>query len=95
MKGKLVLLVIVLLIVAMIPALAMAKSQAKPEKTGSFVLDRTKPALPQTGLPVKSGAPAAPVPAAPTALGIQPNAVLGLLNESMERQLQAHPTSGK
>jgi hypothetical protein len=83
MKAKLVLLVVVLLVVAMIPALAMAKSQAKPEKTGQFVLDRSKPALPQTGLTLKSGAPAVSA-SAPAALGIQPRAVLGLLNESFE-----------
>lgn len=84
MKGKLVLLVVVLLIVAMIPALAMAKSQAKPEKIGSYVLDRSKPVLPQIGLPLKPGAPAAPVSNAPAALGIQPRAVQALVNESFE-----------
>ena len=84
MKTKLVLLVVVLLIVSMIPALAMAKGQAKPEKTGRFVLDRSKPALPQTGLSAKPGAPAAPVSSAPAALGIKPNAVQALLNESFE-----------
>ena len=80
MKGKLVLLVVVLLIVAMIPALAMAKTQAKPEKMGRFVLDRSKPTLPQIGAPMKTGAPAV-VANGPAALGIQPRAVQVLVNE--------------
>jgi len=47
MKPKLVVVVIVLLLVAMVPALAMAKSQAKPSKTGSVVLDTRQPLGPQ------------------------------------------------
>ena len=47
MKPKLVVLVVVLLLIAMIPALVMAGSSAKPEKTVSVVIDRRLPIGPQ------------------------------------------------
>ena len=89
MKGKLVLLVVVLLIVAMIPALAMAKGQAKPQKTGRVVLDMSQPYGPQlrAQLPGKGNAPegmAAPASRAAASQGILPLAVYGLLNTSFE-----------
>ncbi|MCA9867394.1 MAG: hypothetical protein KIS95_05490 [Anaerolineae bacterium] len=92
MKPKLVVLVVVLLLLAMVPALAMAQNRAKPEKVISFTIDRRQPVGPQVqaalGAPI--GAPKADAPAAapranaPAALGIQPNAVYGLLKEGFE-----------
>lgn len=91
MKPRLIILVVVLLLVAMIPALVMAQSQAKPGQIVSFTIDRRLPAGPQiqAALGASIGAPKAAAPAAasrqlPAALGIQPNAVQGLLNESFE-----------
>ena len=87
MKPKLVVLVVVLLLIAMIPALAMAGSSAKPEKTVSVVIDRRLPIGPQIAaqLGAKPGAPVSMATAVrPTALGIQPRAVQVLLNESFE-----------
>lgn len=97
MKPKLVVIVVVLLLLAMVPALAMAQNRAKPEKVISFQIDRRQPVAPQIqaalGAPLVSKGQAAtprdiPVPAAPSgapaALGIQPNAVYGLLKEGFE-----------
>ncbi len=92
MKPKLVVLVVVLLLLAMVPALAMAKSEAKPSKIIHFTVDRRQPIQPQiqAALGVNAPAPKAGAPAAaaprqlPAALGIRPNAVQGLLNEGFE-----------
>jgi len=87
MKPKLVVLVVVLLLLAMIPALAMAKSQAKPEKVVTVKFDRRLPIGPQIAaqLGSKPGAPLSNATAVrPAALGIQPRAVQVLLNEGFE-----------
>jgi len=92
MKPKLVVLVVVLLLLAMVPALAMAKSEAKPSKAIHFTLDRSQPIQPQIQAALGANAPApkpgAPAAAAPrptsVALGIRPNAVQGLVNEGFE-----------
>ena len=95
MKPKLLVLVIVLLLVALVPALAMAQSQAKPQGTGKVILDLSKPIGPQLDAqlgPSAKGprvlAPGANAPR-PSAQGIQPNAVYGLLNDSFEGSLAA------
>ncbi|MBP6016836.1 MAG: hypothetical protein KA586_08960 [Candidatus Promineofilum sp.] len=91
MKPKLVVLVVVMLLLAMVPALAMAQNRAKPEKVISMQIDRRQPVMPQIraalGAPIgapKAEAPAAPRRGGPAALGIQPNAVFGLLKEGFE-----------
>jgi len=90
MKPKLVVLVVVLLLVAMIPALAMAKGQAKPQKTGRITIDIRQPIGPQIDAQrgVTSRGPRAvggPLRAAPRATtSVLPNAVYALLNDSFE-----------
>ncbi|MCW5863286.1 MAG: hypothetical protein KIT52_09290 [Anaerolineae bacterium] len=92
MKPKFAVLLVVALLLAMVPALAMAKGQAKPEKIIHFTIDRTQPIQPQIQAALgvnapapKPGAPAAAAPRQlPAALGVRPNAVQGLLNESFE-----------
>lgn len=91
MKPKLVVLLVVLLLLAMIPAMAMA-GQAKPEKTVSVVLDARQPIGPQLDAqlgvtsrgPRTGNARIVPVSRGPAAQGIQPRAVLTLINESFE-----------
>lgn len=88
MKPKLVVLVVVLLLLAMVPALAMAKTQAKPDKTVRIRIDRRLPIGPQIAaqLGAKPGAPLsnAVATAGPASLAIQPRAVQVLLNEGFE-----------
>ena len=90
MKPKLFVLVVVLLLLAMVPALASAKVQAKPQKTGRVVLDMSQPYGPQLraqlpggkgNAPVGQGAPSS---RAAASQGILPLAVYGLLNTSFE-----------
>ncbi len=90
MKPKLVVLVVVMLLLAMVPALAMAKSEAKPEQMVKLVLDMRQPLGPQLDaqLGVTSRGPrAVNAPAAMATRGvggIRPNAVYALLNEGFE-----------
>jgi len=92
MKAKMVVLVVVLLLVAMVPALVMAGSQAKPEKTASVVIDIRQPLGPQLDaqLGVSSRGPRAvnavvvPSSRGAAAQAPQPNAVYGLLNDGFE-----------
>ena len=95
MKPKLVVLVVVMLLLAMVPALAMAQNRAKPEKVISMQIDRRQPVMPQIraalGAPIgapKAEAPAAPRRGGPAALGIQPNAVFGLLKEGLKKKIK-------
>ncbi len=90
MKTRHFVFVVVLLLLAMVPAMAMAKTQAKPSKTGKVVLDMSKPYGPQLAAQLPGGKGNAPVgQAAPSSRGassqgIQPQAVYGLLNTSFE-----------
>ncbi len=93
MKPKMVVVVVVLLLVAMIPALAMAKGQAKPEKTGTVKIDIRQPIGPQLdaqlGVSARGPRTAGALTAAAPRGGasIQPNAVYALLNEGFEGSL--------
>ena len=89
MKPKLVVLVVVLLLIAMVPALVMAKGGAKPEKTGTVMIDTRQPIGPQLdaqlGVSSRGPRPAVSVTLAPRASqSILPNAVYGLLNDGFE-----------
>jgi hypothetical protein len=97
MKPKLFVLVVLLLLVAMVPALASAKSQAKPQRTGQVALNLNRPLGPQLDaqLGVTSrGARAINAPgefARRGANGPLPQAVYGLLNDSFEAPWPASP----
>jgi len=92
MKTKQFVLLVVVLLLAMIPAVAMAKSQAKPEQSVSVVIDRRQPLGPQLDaqLGVSSRGPRSvnavvvSPSRGPVAQGPQPNAVYGLVNEGFE-----------
>ena len=90
MKPKLLVFVVVLLLLAMVPALAMAKSQAKPQRMGSVVLNMSQPYGPQLRAQLPGGKGNAPeglaagAARAASSQGILPQAVYGLLNDSFE-----------
>ncbi len=87
MKPKLIVLVVVLLIVAMVPALAMAKSQPKPEQMGRIRIDARQPIGPQIDAQLGVGARgprSATMVAHSARTSVRSNAVYGLLNEGFE-----------
>lgn len=89
MKPKVLVLTVVLLLMAMVPTFVMAKSQAKPERTGTVVLDTRLPLGPQLDaqLGVSSRGPRSFGKlnlSAPSGRGVQPNAVYGNILDNFE-----------
>lgn len=87
MKPKLVVLVVVMLLLAMVPALAMAKSEAKPSRTRIVRIDIRQPIGPQLDAQLGVG-PRGPRSATMMVQGtrasVRPNAVYALLEDGFE-----------